>query len=421
MVTYNFWSGEYPKPVIYIQPTANGWARIRGYESLRNPGRKEVCTVKTGLYHPWSKDNTSLINYYTIIPKVTYVARQNTTLNNRRIKKGDILDNEFYLAEGDCSYLLNKKKKITTFCLGDAAEFQRIEKPAHPSEQWLYIKCREGYNVFVRDTDLLRQLGVKKGVIKGYGKVAPPRGSRESYQNQRDFSSPHNMKGTFANRIAANANSKRVKPTPKTKKADLSALQQAYNAYQQAFERYTAMVTSSSHSDPASVQKALETYRNSYARYKQLKEAQRNVSREPEKRAKRGSELDTSGLNGIANAAPSDAKNKRGYADSSGKDSLPHKSKDSRKNIAETRQNVIMADKYHYGIGVKPDQYKAFELYKDAAKKGDVNAMVELSGFYEQGVWIKQSHSIAKQLLQKSADKGSLIAKWQLELINERQ
>ena len=173
MVTYNFWSGEYPKPVIYIQPTHNGWAKIRGYASLRNPKTRKVCTVKAGIYHPWSKDNTSLINYYTIIPKKTYIAQKNTKIDNRRIKRGDILDNEFYLSEGDCSYLLNKKVKITAFCIGDSAEFKRIEKPAHPPEQWLYVKCREGYNVFVRDADLLNQSGVNKGRIIEYGKVSP--------------------------------------------------------------------------------------------------------------------------------------------------------------------------------------------------------------------------------------------------------
>ena len=174
MITYNFWSGEYPKPVIYIQPTHNGRAKIKGYASLRNPKTKKVCTVKAGIYHPWSKDDISLINYYTIIPKITYTARKNTMIEDKKIKKGDIFDNKFYLSEGDCSYILNKKEKVTAFCLENSAEFKRSEKPAHPSEQWLYIKCKEGYNVFVRDRDLLKQPGVNIGRIIKYGKVGPP-------------------------------------------------------------------------------------------------------------------------------------------------------------------------------------------------------------------------------------------------------
>jgi hypothetical protein len=42
MVAYNFWSGEYPKPVIYVQPRQGKWGKIMGYSSLRK-------TVKSGI------------------------------------------------------------------------------------------------------------------------------------------------------------------------------------------------------------------------------------------------------------------------------------------------------------------------------------------------------------------------------------
>ena len=38
-------------------------------------------------------------------------------------------------------------------------------------EQWIHVKCAENYQAFVRDTDLLKQPGIKPGEIKGYGEV----------------------------------------------------------------------------------------------------------------------------------------------------------------------------------------------------------------------------------------------------------
>jgi len=175
MVAYNFWSGEYPKPVIYVERTHGKWTKIKGYASLRRLTERKVCSIKSGLYHPLSRDKTSLINYYSIIPKIDYAARRNTVLDNQHIQKGDRLENEFYIAEGSCVYLLNKRKQITTTCIEEAVEdpsvFRRIEKPSHPREQWLYLNCREGYKVFVRDADLLSQPNVRRGAISGYGRV----------------------------------------------------------------------------------------------------------------------------------------------------------------------------------------------------------------------------------------------------------
>ena len=179
MVVYNYWSGEYPNPVIYVKPTMDGWRKINGYLSLRNPKSRKVCTIKSGIYHPWSKDRISLIGYYSIMPQVNYIVLKNNILDEQRIRRGDRLNNEIYIAEGSCNYKLNNRKNITTTCvenfiegsIKNSREFKQIKTPSHPSEQWLYLKCREGYNIFVRDKDLLHQHGVRKGMISGYGKV----------------------------------------------------------------------------------------------------------------------------------------------------------------------------------------------------------------------------------------------------------
>jgi len=178
MVAYNFWSGEYPKPVIYVKKTDDSWRKIEGYASLRKLTERKICSIRPGIYHPWSKDKTSLIDFYTLTPKIDYVAKSNATLDEQQIQRGDRLENEFYIAEGSCSYLLNKRRQITTTCIKEAVEdpsiFSRTKKRSHPREQWLYLNCKEGYNVFVKDTDLLKQPNVKKGKIIEYGKVAAP-------------------------------------------------------------------------------------------------------------------------------------------------------------------------------------------------------------------------------------------------------
>lgn len=80
-----------------------------------------------------------------------------------------------------------------------------------------------------------------------------------------------------------------------------------------------------------------------------------------------------------------------------------------------------LADKYRNGVGVEPNQYKAFELYEKLANKGDLDAMIELADYYEQGIWTKKDIKKAKQLLQQAADKGSLAAKWQLEFLESEK
>lgn len=75
------------------------------------------------------------------------------------------------------------------------------------------------------------------------------------------------------------------------------------------------------------------------------------------------------------------------------------------------------ADKYRYGIDVASDQYEAFERYKVFAENGDLNAMISLSEYYEQGIWVQKDRKKAKELLEKAAKAGSLEAEWQLEYL----
>ncbi len=94
-------------------------------------------------------------------------------------------------------------------------------------------------------------------------------------------------------------------------------------------------------------------------------------------------------------------------------------SKRNKPKLAPDDENA--ADKYRNGIEVEADQFKAVQLYEKLAKKGDLNAMIELSDYYEQGIWVKKDPKKAKKLLQKAADKGSEAAKWQLEFLDSEK
>ncbi len=207
-----------------------------------------------------------------------------------------------------------------------------------------------------------------------------------------------------------------LKKTNNKPSSSTTSLQQAYNAYQQAFERYTSLVTTSNGADPADIQKAIEKYRGSYAQYKKLKDALRGAAGKPEKKET----LDTTGIDGIVDIDPSDVENNIEYIEGLRKRDQSPKPAKSLQNKVKIQNNTITADQYHFGIRIKPDQYKAFKLYQSAAKKGDANAMLELSDFYEQGIWITRNHKKSITLLKKAANAGSIIAKWELESLKSR-
>lgn len=173
MVAADWWGGEYPSPIIEVSSKESTVA-VYGYASLRKPTEKKKCTIPVGLYHPWTKDKLPVETYYTIIPHAQYeVTKDNPELN---LKKGDFFDMEVGIGENFCSYLHVSGKtrvELTEDCDLPVREGMRAIKPAsHPTEQWLYLKCNEGYKIFIQDQDLLKQTGNKEGQICGYGYIA---------------------------------------------------------------------------------------------------------------------------------------------------------------------------------------------------------------------------------------------------------
>ncbi len=186
-VAYNFWSGEYPMPVININAGKRGKTTIKGYTTLREKTQLKPCTVKNALYHPWSKDKNSYINLYTIAPIESYEILSTFPYELQKevgetdIKAGDKIINIVYLGEGYSQGILQSSAKNDTLIAfqsqlfeNNPKVFKRIDdiSTLKTKEQWLYLKCEESYNVFVEDKDLLAQKGIKEGQVTGYGEIS---------------------------------------------------------------------------------------------------------------------------------------------------------------------------------------------------------------------------------------------------------
>ena len=172
-VAHNYWAGEYPSPVINVQTGGKGNLIVKGYKSLRKLNEPVKCSIKKGLYHPWSKTGNSVITYYTIGPRNEIKATKNTQLDDYKIRKGQTIKNIMPAGEGYCNGLLNGKE-ISYFCdNADSPDFVETIPSDEKWEQWLYVKCRQGYNAFIQDKALLKYKNITKGKVESYGKVTP--------------------------------------------------------------------------------------------------------------------------------------------------------------------------------------------------------------------------------------------------------
>ncbi|MDD5548589.1 MAG: hypothetical protein PHI79_03205, partial [Sulfurovaceae bacterium] len=161
----------------------NGKTTIEGYVSMRDKKERKICTIKNGLYHPWSKDKNSYINFYTIVPVESYevISTPANDLAEKSLKTGDKIINIVYLGEGESQGILQSNSNEDTLIYFQSQIFENNPKifksienisTYNNDEQWLYLKCDERYNVFVEDKDILSQKGIKKGQITSYGEIS---------------------------------------------------------------------------------------------------------------------------------------------------------------------------------------------------------------------------------------------------------
>ncbi|MEN8175648.1 MAG: tetratricopeptide repeat protein [Pseudomonadota bacterium] len=72
---------------------------------------------------------------------------------------------------------------------------------------------------------------------------------------------------------------------------------------------------------------------------------------------------------------------------------------------------LALAQMYLGGLGVKADEYKAFDLYFAAAKGGDMEAQFRVGTMYLDGIGVTQDEYIAAEWLTAAAEQGHESAK----------
>jgi hypothetical protein len=169
----------------------NETTTIMGYSSPRVLNERTSCTIKNGIYHPWSTNLPSLINFYSFISPVDFEALKDTVLaegtrdgvqTGVKVPKGAKVINVIPLSEGYVSGAVKigqSLRSVEVFYteLYESKNFMRLTPEEDFREQWLHLQCAEkdssgkARTVFVQDKDLMAQPGVKAGAFAEYGKV----------------------------------------------------------------------------------------------------------------------------------------------------------------------------------------------------------------------------------------------------------
>ncbi|PKY30699.1 HCP-like protein [Rhizophagus irregularis] len=80
----------------------------------------------------------------------------------------------------------------------------------------------------------------------------------------------------------------------------------------------------------------------------------------------------------------------------------------AEKGVIEAINNL--GNCYFDGIGTEKNENKAFELYKEAVEKGDINAINNLGYCYSDGIGTEKDETKAFELHKEAAEKGSTIS-----------
>jgi hypothetical protein len=185
-----FWSGEYPLPVIDVFSGKPGKTKLRTFESVRDLNNQRDCTVKNGIYSPWSRKEHSALLFYSFTSLISYQVLAPKFFADTSLLKGDLIKHVAYLAEGQCTAKLQRamgsKIKLSELVFScdlaeKSKEFKKMgsKEDVQFAEQWLLLKCEEGYQSYIQDSTLLAHPGVKEGVIISFGEVGPQKNDQQ--------------------------------------------------------------------------------------------------------------------------------------------------------------------------------------------------------------------------------------------------
>jgi hypothetical protein len=157
----DFWSGEYPGPVVQLDAAVSLPARTD--PCLAAPDT--TCALGPGLYHPWA----GVGEYITLRAPERYRASTKVALEEDvQLDPGEEIELITYLAEGYCSYL-HRGNQVEGQCPGlNDDGLTRVSGEPPPAIQLFTAGCGAWVDT---DDALFTIAGVRQGEITGYGSV----------------------------------------------------------------------------------------------------------------------------------------------------------------------------------------------------------------------------------------------------------
>lgn len=171
-----FWSGEYPSPVIKV--TAD--TKMKALKEIPFGSRPYIepvsCTMNKGVYHPWAKKTRA--TYHSVTGITVHEAKVATTIELEQggivpvkisLKPGELVRQLAYYSENYCLIEI-KGLKGAAVCL-DEDEFKTVISNNY-YHQYVKTSCQEGYQAYISVTDdIFKIKGIERGSIVEYGHV----------------------------------------------------------------------------------------------------------------------------------------------------------------------------------------------------------------------------------------------------------
>jgi len=166
----DYWSGEYPNPILQIDTAFEVPGRLDPCEVAPTV----TCRLEPGLYHPWTGSG----RYATLRGSQMYRARVATELDITETESavfapGDLVEVVAYLSEGYCHMIVEGRLVEATcpYLLGVAGDaFELLGDERVPELQVFAAPCGAWVDV---DDALMSHPSVREGVFISFGEVAP--------------------------------------------------------------------------------------------------------------------------------------------------------------------------------------------------------------------------------------------------------
>lgn len=173
-----FWSGEYPSPVVKVKTDTKLKAtKTIPFGSRPRAARPVACTIQPGVYHPWATKTRA--TYHSVSGVSVYKAKIDTTVEvdadgtgpqNIAVKKGEKVRQLAYYGEGYCLVEANGVKG-GAFCVSEDENYETVVNNSY-YQQYLRVTCKEGHQAYISVNDhLFLTKGIEQGKIIDYGSV----------------------------------------------------------------------------------------------------------------------------------------------------------------------------------------------------------------------------------------------------------